>query len=250
MQDDALVTLNRVSFFGFMQDMKFVSPEFEGLGQLRYIVHGSRSVRCVSISALASSAGIDLKTCNMGDLKSFVESMTAAKFADHEVPMCAFEQKAGQFSYVPSGWIVADRSENNQPVVGLRMTAISKSNLADWQLHRQIVDRTEPGSKFGGFADALAKFMTTGIAAAASASSGSASAPVIAGAAKAPERADEKAGSASAPVIAGAAKAPERADEKAVAPASVSSSSASGMATVKATAAAVVAAKGVGSKKK
>jgi hypothetical protein len=68
MQDEQLLSFNRVSFFGFMQDMTFVSPEFEGLGQLRYIVHGARSVRCISIQALANAAGLDVKTCKSSEL--------------------------------------------------------------------------------------------------------------------------------------------------------------------------------------
>jgi hypothetical protein len=93
-----------------------------------------------------------------------METLTTAKLERIKKQVCVFEQKVGQLSYVPSGFFVADRTENNQPVVGLRMTACNKTMLGEWHLHHDMVERTEPGSKHIAFSKALNKFVDTGVA--------------------------------------------------------------------------------------
>lgn len=115
------------ALFGCSPDMEYAGVEDKALGQLRYVHSGTRKICMIKPADFLDNV-MAKAPANIGDLIQAwkyvgVEELDDKKAADKV--MCAL-QSAGSLLYVPPAWLVAEKVENGNPVIGLRQSVLAK----------------------------------------------------------------------------------------------------------------------------
>ncbi|CAE7836504.1 unnamed protein product [Symbiodinium sp. CCMP2592] len=91
----------QASLFGFTSEVSYVGFEKRGLGQLQYVLQGSRRVITASPRAVMERMG------GQGNAASWVTDMI-------KLHVCG---DAGSIMYIPLGWLIAEEVQNGEKVV-------------------------------------------------------------------------------------------------------------------------------------
>ena len=131
-QDKILKPVVHTALFGFAADMEYAGVEDKALGQLRFVHAGTRKVCLMKPTGFRQHLSAKPAE-NMGELVQawkFVrfEDLQQKKVVDQVV---AGIQCPGSLLYVPPAWLVAERVENGNPVVGLRQSILAKVDSSE-----------------------------------------------------------------------------------------------------------------------
>ena len=121
-----LAPILQMALFGFTPEMSYVGFEERGIGQLRYVLQGSRRVITASPRAIQDrfNAGGDAAS-SVSDMINIWKFIDLAKLTDCSY-MFAGVQKAGSLMYIPPGWLVAEEVVNGEKLVGFRVGVLPK----------------------------------------------------------------------------------------------------------------------------
>ena len=119
---------NNVSMWGNVEHMNFVATEFESIGQLRYLLKGSKRTICTSATAvLEAMEKLRLKTDTQDAVFRFMRHLTQKQKDDSGLVVHVVDCIEGDISYMPCGWIMADFCGDSE-AIGLRVAAISSQD--------------------------------------------------------------------------------------------------------------------------
>ncbi|CAE7793854.1 unnamed protein product [Symbiodinium sp. CCMP2592] len=125
--------LDMVSMFGFLAGMYFVSSEYEGTGQLRYILGGTKDTYACSlkdIQAAMLNLGLekDGKKSSDADVYKFYRHLTEEQVSKSGLTVYKVAVRQGDAYYLPSGWVMGDIC-GDEACIGLRLTTISDRDI-------------------------------------------------------------------------------------------------------------------------
>ena len=134
-----LKSILRVALFGFTPEMSYVGFEERGLGQLRYLVQGSRKVIMASPRTIQDR--LNVTAASVQEIMQIWKYIDLSKLSDCNF-MYAGVQKAGSLMYCPPGWLIAEEALNGDRVVGFRVAVIpdrTESCVADFNAFLKLI---------------------------------------------------------------------------------------------------------------
>ena len=166
--NELLAPLHNVLHFGYTDCVIYTGPEFNAMGQLRYLLQGRRQVRAAPFDKLEQhiSEESDKTLSALEVVKRFSEfDADVFKALSANCQAIAFEQAPKQMSYVPSGWIIYDQNVGGCSVIGLRTMAVEKSTLGLFQARlKSIIANPSPEhAAIQQMAKDFTEFVDTGI---------------------------------------------------------------------------------------
>ena len=134
-----LKSILHVALFGFTPEMSYVGFEERGLGQLRYLVQGSRKV--IMASPRTIQERLNVTAASVQEIMQIWKYIDLSKLSDCNF-MYAGVQRAGSLMYCPPGWLIAEEALNGERVVGFRVAVIpdrTESCVADFNAFLKLI---------------------------------------------------------------------------------------------------------------
>ena len=127
-----LPALDNVSMFGCCGGMHFISSEYEGLGQLRWMVHGIKKTYAAPATKIRDAMEVLGLQCDSEEsMYRFFRQLTETQIKESKLEVISFTTHAGEGYYLPSGWVMGDFCPANEDAVGLRLTSFSEKDIKE-----------------------------------------------------------------------------------------------------------------------
>ena len=127
-----LPALGNVSMFGCCGGMHFISSEYEGLGQLRWMVHGIKKTYAAPAAKIRDAMEVLGLQCDSEEsMYRFFRQLTETQIKESKLEVISFTIHAGEGYYLPSGWVMGDFCPANEDAVGLRLTSLSEKDTKE-----------------------------------------------------------------------------------------------------------------------
>jgi hypothetical protein len=160
--ETALASYGHVFMYMNAPTMQKCATEERGVGQLRYVSSGARSIMACSLESLMHVLRARLALQMLDELcLTGLAALVEQNLNDPRLQEASWhrvEQPANSVLYVPTGWLLFEAALNCQTVLGLRR-AMLVPNAPSWTIYEQLFRRGRPAEQALAVLDATSKLL-------------------------------------------------------------------------------------------